>query len=71
MYKCNKQSQDVIVKRHYNEATLYHNTSNLSVTKIRKVCSDIEHSKSDILKMGNPAKVMFDTEEDLLVALGI
>ena len=36
------------------------------MTKIRKVCSDIEHSKGDILKMGNPAKVMFDTEEAII-----
>ena len=45
--------------------------SNLSVTKVRKIAGDIEYSKGFVLKMGNPAKILFDEEKDLHIALGL
>lgn len=52
--------------------TFYSFQSNLSATRVRKICDEIEKfAKQDVIKVGNPAKVLFDTEEDLMVCLGI
>lgn len=73
VYKSNRAKADQLVKNLYSEGqTFYSFQSNLSATRVRKICDEIEKfAKQDVIKVGNPAKVLFDTEEDLMVCLGI
>lgn len=68
-----KQSKERVVKNFYDEPQLYYSLlPNLSATKVRKLCEEIERAaKTEVAKLGNPAKIMFDSEEDLLVCLGV
>jgi len=39
---------------------------------LRKICAEIESiARQDIIKIGNPAKINFKDEEELLVCLGV
>ena len=50
----------------------YSFTPNLSATRVRKLVDELDKiAKQDVVKIGNPAKIMFNSEEELLVLLGI
>ena len=72
VYKVNSEANKRLNDRFYQQQALYHNTiNNLSKTKLMKIAQSIEYAKPEIMKIGNPAKIYFDEEEDLLIALGV
>lgn len=68
-----KVHREKFVKNYYNESSNFYSLlTNLTVTKLRKICEQIDKSsKTEVVKLGNPAKILVDSEEDLLVCLGI
>lgn len=74
VYRCYKECTDKLCHRFYKGTNVWHSlvtNGNLTVTKIKKIASEIEFAKGTVLKVGNPAKVMFDEEQDLRIALGL
>jgi hypothetical protein len=73
VYKANSKAADILVTNLYqNPQNYYSFASNLSATRVRKLVDEIDKiAKQDVIKIGNPAKIMFNSEEDLLVLLGI
>jgi hypothetical protein len=74
VYRCNKDCIEKLSQRFYKGTGVWHSLNqggNLTVTKIKKIASEIEYAKGFVMKMGNPAKIIFDEEQDLRVALGL
>lgn len=74
VFRLNKQTSQSLSKNYYSSSKeqYYSFDSNLSKTKMLKIAEQIETvSRRDLHKIGNPAKILFDSESDLLVCLGI
>ena len=61
------------VKNYYASVqTHYSFLSGLSRTKLQKITEAIDkQSRTEVVKVGNPAKIFISSEDELLVCLGI
>jgi len=74
VFKCHKEVQEQLTSNFYKNKEDYHcMQANMSLTKLKKITQEIEHTSKaqQLVKLGNPFKILFDTEQDLLICLGV
>ena len=73
MQKIGKETANLLVKRYYNnEPEKYKAIKNDSVKFVRECVTDIESQTKDLVhKIGNPGRIMFENDTELLICLKI
>jgi hypothetical protein len=71
--KIGKETSNLLVKRYYQEADKFKVIKpDTGVGLVRKSVTDIEKQTKEIVhKIGNPGRIIFETEEELLICLKI
>ena len=72
VHKIGKETANLMVKRYYQESEKYKAIKSDSVGHIRQCVADIERQTKDLVhKIGNPGRIMFEHENELLICLKI